>query len=173
MTWIATFTGRKVNPCNLRPDDVCIEDIAHHLACLNRFTGATRVPISVAEHCVRMSRICPPELALECLLHDATEAYLNDQARPVKPQLHNFRNLEEKAEVAIRKALGLPGREHPQAVKSWDNVMLVWEARDLDHQIEEKYSYIEIPEEYGKITPWGWKKAEREFLARYEELTAG
>lgn len=40
--WIQTFTGRKVFPLHLRPDDVCIEDIAHHLSNLCRFTGATR-----------------------------------------------------------------------------------------------------------------------------------
>ena len=172
MTWIATFTGRKVNPCNLRPEDICIEDVAHHLSLINRFTGATRVPYSVAEHSLRMSYLCPPELALECLLHDATEAYLTDISRPVKAQLHNYANMEEKAEIATRKAFGLHGREHPADVKKWDNVMLVWEARDLGVAIDEKFSYIDVSDR-PPIEPLEWREAERLFLERYAELTGG
>ena len=172
MTWIATFTKRKVNPCNLRPEDVCIEDVAHHLALANRFSGASRVPYSVAEHCVRMSYTCPPELALECLLHDATEAYLGDVSRPVKAQLHNYANMEEKAEVATRKAFGLPGRAHPADVKQWDNLMLVWEARDLGVAIEERYSYIDVSH-LATLEPLSWQEAEKSFLERYAELAEG
>ena len=169
---ICTFTGKSVDPANLRPELVCIEDIAHHLALINRFTGATRVPYSVAQHCVMMSYLCTQEenLSLECLLHDATEAYLGDVSRPLKRQLHNYQNFEQKAEAVIRKALGLPGREHPIAVKQWDNLMLVWEASELGVSIETKYEYIDVSH-LSKLTPWGWRKAESEFLKRYEELT--
>ena len=177
MTWIATFTGRKVNPCNLRPEDVCIEDVAHHLSLINRFTGASSVPYSVAEHSLRMSYLVPQDegvddLRLEALLHDATEAYLTDISRPVKAQLHNYANMEEKAEIAIRKAFGLPGRKHPHVLKQWDNSMLVWEARDLGIAIEEKYSYLDVSH-LPTMTPLSWGQAERSFLDRYEELTGG
>lgn len=175
MTWIATFTGRKVNPCNLRPEDVCIEDVAHHLALVNRFSGASRVPYSVAEHSLRMSYLVsqeaegPDDLRLEALLHDATEAYLGDITRPVKAQLQNYANMEEKAEVATRKAFGLPGREHPRALKQWDNTMLVWEARDLEVAIDEKFSYLDVSH-LPKLEPLSWDRAEKEFLERYAEL---
>ncbi len=176
MTWIATFTGRKVNPCNLRSDGVCIEDVAHHLALINRFSGASRVPYSVAEHSLRMSYLVPQEaegpddLRLEALLHDATEAYLGDIIRPVKAQLQNYASMEEKAEVAIRKAFGLRGREHPRVLKQWDNTMLVWESRDLEVAIDEKYSYLDVSH-LPTMTPLSWQQAEKEFLDRYAELT--
>ncbi len=172
MTWIATFTGRKVNPCNLRPEDVCIEDVAHHLALINRFTGASRVPYSVAEHSLRMSYLVPDDLRLEALLHDATETYLTDISRVVKAQLQNYANLEEKAEVAIRKAFELPGREHPRVLKQWDNTMLVWESRDLEVEVNEKYSYLDVSH-LPKLEPLSWQRAEKEFLERYAELTGG
>lgn len=68
---------------------VHIEDIAHHLAHINRFTGATSRGYTVAEHsllCASMAESCGYTAAwqLACLLHDAHEAYLNDMATPTK-----------------------------------------------------------------------------------------
>jgi uncharacterized protein len=40
--WFQTFTGRAFFPLNPRPEDVVLEDIAHHLANICRFGGAVR-----------------------------------------------------------------------------------------------------------------------------------
>jgi uncharacterized protein len=66
-----------------------IEDIAHHLAQINRFTGACFRPYSVAEHSLLVERIgasrgASPGLRMALLMHDAHEAYTTDLASPAK-----------------------------------------------------------------------------------------
>ncbi len=39
--WLQTYTGRKVQPFNLKESDIDIIDIAHQLSCIARFLGAT------------------------------------------------------------------------------------------------------------------------------------
>jgi hypothetical protein len=168
---IMTFTGLWFDPLNPDPADICIEDIAHALASNNRFTGHARIPYSVAEHCVRMSHITPPELALDALMHDVAEAYIPDLAAPVKrdPRLAIFCEMEDKIEAACRAALGLPGDEHDPRVKEFDNIMLVTEARDLGLAWWNwRYDSKPLDDE---IVPWNWERAKRNFLARWEELS--
>lgn len=87
--WRQTFLGAMYWPCDPRADEVGIADIAHHLSTINRFGGAAREPYSVADHCVRVSRLVEErgrrDLALEALFHDAAEGMLGmDCIRPVK-----------------------------------------------------------------------------------------
>jgi hypothetical protein len=81
---IRTHTGRLVDLANPAVAQIDMRDIAHALANINRFTGHTSRPYSVAEHCVRGSYVIAPRLALEFLLHDATEAYVGDVSKPLK-----------------------------------------------------------------------------------------
>jgi uncharacterized protein len=135
---ILTASGRYVDPLDLRPEDVCIEDIAHALSNQCRFTGHTRVFYSVAEHSVRVARAVldtghPWQSVAWALLHDAPEAYLVDLPRPLK---HDdeigapFRRAEARAMATIAETFGLPGEE-PAAVKHYDLTLLATERRDL------------------------------------------
>src|SRR5580765_2644929 len=82
---ILTFSGKHVNPLNLRPEDIDIVDIAHALACCNRFAGHCRRPINVAQHSVYVSRLCDDTgFERQALLHDASEAYLGDITKWLK-----------------------------------------------------------------------------------------
>lgn len=129
---ILTASGTCFNLLEPDPDLIEIEDIAHALSNLCRFTGHTRVFYSVAEHSVRAS-LCafvPAEHALEALLHDAAEAYIGDVSSPLKAQLHEYRNIEFGVEQAIRKRFGLPAKKTP-CVKQADLTMLATEKRDL------------------------------------------
>lgn len=85
--WIQSFSGRKITPLHLRPEQVCLEDIAHALSNKARFTGHTREFYSVAQHCVIGSRLMPPSYALAFLLHDVSETYLPDIASPLKSRV--------------------------------------------------------------------------------------
>lgn len=71
-------------------------------------------------------------LAFEGLLHDATEAYLNDISTPVKhsPDLAGYRAAEERVRLAVVERFGLP-REESALVKWADKAVLVNEGRDL------------------------------------------
>ena len=123
---IATFSGRYVDPLHLSPDDVNIEDIAHALANQCRFTGHTLEFFSVAQHSVLVMRTLPIEHKFWGLLHDASETYLSDVARPLKQDPYfgqAYRGAEGRAMRAIASAFDLPWPEPPE-VKVADNVLL-------------------------------------------------
>ena len=72
-SYIETVSGRKFYFLNPNPEDIDIEDIAHALSMQCRFTGHTKWFYSVAEHAIWVSYLVPVHLALEGLLHDASE----------------------------------------------------------------------------------------------------
>ena len=96
MTWLLTATGREhhLGACSaLRPGNTPqIEEIAHALAQINRYTGHAARPYSVAEHSLLVCDLvqaagfdCHAQMA--ALLHDAHEAFCGDAATPVKQVL--------------------------------------------------------------------------------------
>lgn len=165
-------------PLDPRADEVFIEDIAHHLAMICRFTGACDRFYSVAEHSVLVSKIVPPEMALLGLLHDATEAYLNDLNRPVKhdPEMVAYRRIEALNWLAIAERFGLP-KVMPQEIHVADAAMLHAERlallKPLSECTTEEWLMGDVqPPARVEITGWAWRQARMEFMYRYEELTA-
>lgn len=84
MTYIQTFSGKKFSLIDPQPEDICIEDVAHHLGLLCRFVGATRVFYSVAQHSILVASIAPKKYAYDGLMHDAGEAYYGDISSPLR-----------------------------------------------------------------------------------------
>ncbi len=94
MTWMLTPTGAEYHLSGAeamtdagRP--VHIEDVAHQLALINRFHGATSRPYSVAEHSLlccdiaaRLGRSVHVQMA--ALWHDAHECVTQDVSSPAK-----------------------------------------------------------------------------------------
>ena len=169
--WIQTYGGRKFHPLDPRPGDVRITDVAHALSNLCRFTGHSRYFYSVAEHSVRASWHVPAEDAMWALLHDASEAYVNDLARPVKrsPGLAFYREAERRLQGVICVAFGLP-LEEPMSVRIADLRMLMTERRDLMATPPEPWAETDepYPERIGR--PWQPHAARAEFRARFDEL---
>jgi 5'-deoxynucleotidase YfbR-like HD superfamily hydrolase len=98
--WMQTTSGVPFELMDPRASDVRIEDIAHHLARINRFSGATKgvadSGYSVAQHSCLVADIlalwgAPLEIVREGLLHDAGEAYYGDITSPVKQALDDLR----------------------------------------------------------------------------------
>lgn len=88
--WLLTFSGHKFYPLDPRPEAVCLQDIAHALAHICRWTGHVSYHYSVAQHAVQVALAVEqmaPDLALLALHHDDAEAYLGDIARPWKRNL--------------------------------------------------------------------------------------
>jgi len=140
MTWIQTYTGRAFEPLNPDPDDIDPLDIAHALSMVCRFTGHTRRFYSVAEHSVRVSWLVEemggPMAGLCGLLHDASEAYIADVARPLKhsPTMAPYRAVEARIQDVVLYHFGITPQEwneHHGAVKRADNVMLATEVVQL------------------------------------------
>jgi len=129
---IRVASGQLFWPLDPLETEIQLEDIAHGLSHLCRFTGHTRWFYSVAQHSVVVSRLCPAPLALYGLLHDAAEAYLGDVARPIKHTVafEQYRAAEARLQALIYRRFGLDPIE-PPAVKEADMLALHVELRDL------------------------------------------
>lgn len=170
---IATFTGRYVYPLALDPDDVDIEDIAHSLSNQSRFSGHTVSFYSVAHHAVLVSQLLEGTgHEMWGLLHDGSEAYLTDVARPLKTDPYfgkTYRGAEARAMRAVAAAFDLQWPEPPE-VKVADVVLLATERRDLIAATGRWTVLDGVTPLTDQIVPWSPKKSKRAFLNRYEQL---
>lgn len=129
---IRTFTGIYFNVLEPTEAMINIEDIAHALSHLCRFNGHLPKFYSVGQHSYIVAGLCSPERQLEALLHDASEAYLCDVPKPVKPLLTNYKEIEDKLMALIAKKFGFqwPLSEEVHAADQnmlqleWDHLML-------------------------------------------------
>lgn len=147
MTIIETFSGIGFDLLTPRPEDVCLSDIAHALARINRFVGHTGKGYSVAEHSLwvwLVASVTYPddyELQLHAQIHDAGEAYAGDVSGPLKAALRRCRgvanghsaldHIENRIDSAIRFHLGIPvpSKTHREIIKVIDTRMRETERR--------------------------------------------
>lgn len=140
---LQTYSGRLVDPTNVRIEQLNWLDIGHALSRICRFNGHASDFMSVAEHSVYVSRraaeICvaakaKPEyvkmVARWGLIHDASEAYLGDVTRGLKYSdlFAGYRAVEKKLMSLVCRWADLP-EEEPLAVHQADNEILYDEAR--------------------------------------------
>lgn len=125
-----TASGGTLDLRNPKPEQIRIEDIAHGLSHICRWSGHCRHFYSVAEHSVEVARLVSTENVRYALLHDAPEAYLGDLSRPLKQLCPDYEALEAKLWRVIAEKYGLP-LEMPAEVKLADDRRLVTEARYL------------------------------------------
>jgi hypothetical protein len=161
---IRTFTGLYVDPLRLRPEDIAIKDIAHHLSLICRYTGACPDHYSVAQHSLLVAgrmwmRHGVPEAFMAGLLHDAAEAYFNDIASPVKhdPRMQWYADLEHEATLMIFQKYGV--------AEYW---------LGLTKKYDDELFRDEAASWWGEslvITPWSSKEAERRFLRMFDKWT--
>lgn len=149
-----------------------IEDIALGLSRIARFSGQSRVPYNVAQHCTLCSYIVEPELALEAHMHDAAEAFLGDCVSPLKQLLPDYLKIEARVEKVICKQFGLRYPHDPR-IKIADKRMLATEVRDLQPPDAQWEMLNGIEPLNKKIVPWSSEKSRRKFLERFYELTEG
>jgi hypothetical protein len=168
-TWIQTWSGKQFWPLAAAVEDVHIEDIAWMLAGQNRWKGATRTPISIAQHSVIVSRLCEPAFALQGLLHDATEAYLGDIAGPIKSLLPDFVRAEEALWKVIAARFGVPVEFHA-SVKHADLVSLHTESRDLMLPPPVEWRGYLPPPLIARLDTWDRDTSARAFLSRFQQL---
>lgn len=103
-----TISGKMLNLNALNEDDICIEDIAHALSMICRYSGHVNRFYSVAEHSINVAALVPQHLKAQALLHDASEAYLGDVSAPLKELLPQYVMIEKRVQKIILNKFGLP-----------------------------------------------------------------
>ena len=169
---IQTYTGRAIDILNPSPADIHIEDIAWALSNMCRFNGHVSSFYSVAQHSVLVSRHCEPRDALWGELHDASEAYIADIARPFKHTevMKGYREVEARLMRVICDRFGLP-HEQPESVTRADHLLLASEAVALKRPLLPMWDRWFLPGvQLIPICPMQPATACSAFLARFEEL---
>jgi len=172
---IQTITGTYFQFLKPEEHDYPIHEIAHALSQLCRYTGHTAKFYSVAQHSVHVSKIVPHSMALEGLLHDASEAYLGDVTSPLKRLLPDYTAIEAATEAAIAHRYFL-SHPMPPEIRTADLTMLLTEKRDLmpKRPVDAEHwpAYPDIKPLPGIVVPWASEFARDAFLRRYYELAS-
>jgi len=131
---IETYNGEFFN---LDPNDfsgVNIHNLAHALSGVNRFNSHTSRMYSVGEHSIHVASMLPPELQLIGLLHDGSEAFIQDIPSPFKQFLPDYAQMERIIQDKVYGAFNLDpdwvDSVYP-AVKRIDSMMCEIEAKQL------------------------------------------
>ena len=177
MNLIQLNSGRYLDLSHPNPDDILIEDIAHGLSNICRFTGQCRKFYSVAQHSVLVANKVMkehPNLAMAALLHDAQEAYIGDISSPLKEMIGGYGSIENRLARRIEdKFCPLSAEDHAKAlrvVKIHDLRALATERRDLMHP-GGTWDCLEGVEPYADpIVPWGPHKAKLAFLETHYSI---
>jgi len=172
-TYIRTWTGRKLDILDLRPDDIDIKDIAHSLAKQPRWAGQCNPFYSVAAHSIHVSRMVAPEHKLSGLMHDASEAFLADIPSPFKKLMPDYHRLEHALMSAIASKFGFTYPKSPE-VEAADAAVLYLERKHLfTHPMSDDVPRVEVPK-----VRWNWAVwtnvnpagAEFAFLHEFENI---
>jgi hypothetical protein len=189
---IHTWTGKAFYAKDVRPEDVCIEDIAHGLSMTSRYGGQADKFYSVAQHSVycydmAVRQELPNHLLKEAILHDSVEAYLGaDIPRPWKMAIPALSDFEFMIENQLNPILGIPVQKSPE-IKFIDETML---ATEMPLLFQDHGAYVEINGEFvytgdadiatglpdrldwDHMTSWPPEAAERRFLDVWETVNS-
>lgn len=173
---IGTVSGGLFHLLNPQLDEIKIGDVAHATSNICRFVGHTLYFYSVAQHCVHVSNLVPPEYALAGLLHDAPEAYVGDTSRPLKFLMDDLApgvldGVEDKILLLMSKKYKFK-YPLPPVIKEMDQVALSTEKRDVMAGSGTFWQSLPDPDPT-PIIPLSPSEAKAAFLVRFIELTRG
>lgn len=175
MSYILTYKKHEFYPLEPKIEDIDIEDIAHALSLLCRANGHFKHFYSVGLHSINCAKEAllrgySDRVALGCLLHDGSEAYLADITRPVKKHLTKYLEFEDVLQEKI--------------FDKWISPALTEDEKKLVFEIDDAILYYEFISLFGeKIfdrTPTlssepcfdcvEFSVVENEFIALFNEL---
>lgn len=170
---IETFSGRMFDVLHPTPEQVHLPDIAHALSMICRFNGHCSEFYSVASHCVYVERHLQAsvgdkwEWLLAALLHDASEAYLCDLARPVKVSVAGYDRIEAAVQSAVFRHYGIAVTpEMHAAIKRSDNALCRAEAWWLMHSRGKTWGWGDTVMPNTRIEPASPEQSKVSFLTR-------
>jgi len=101
MAFFLMHSGEEIDIENLSIDQINLQDIAHHLTKICRYSGGLNLNYhySVANHSIAlyyyaMDNNYPLEVQRGLLMHDASEAYLGDVNGVLKKHLPDYQEIE-------------------------------------------------------------------------------
>lgn len=178
------------------PKQVVPWEIAHALAQINRFTGQSRFPVSVADHSLRALAVLDAIgahhrcIRLAVLLHDVPEVYSGDISRPVILLIDHlssgdFRAWKREFETNVLEAVGVTCLEQQgvrSLIKRADNIALMIEhinhhacsERDWNTILGLTDEDMALAQEVAKEEPsreLSWRRARGKFAMRWVELS--
>lgn len=192
--FIWTAGGRRVYPADLRADQIDFESVVEGISKQPRFGGQTNGCLyTVGEHSLRVAALMAaagwgdsPSAMLAALLHDAAEAYIGDQAKPIKLTLPDYQELESRMQQAIWTHFDLtPSPEVMAAIKYWDTRIVLTEAMSLFRESPEwvedflRVGVEPIGQDVWRRADWacispasclGWEDVKYEFTKEYNRL---
>jgi hypothetical protein len=169
--WLQTYSGKQIFPLDPKPEQICIEDIAHALAMICRFNGHTHSFYSVAEHSVFVALNVPVEHRVAALLHDASEAYLCDLPRPIKHNVAGYAEAEDRLMKVIAEKFKFSLPLAP-CIKEADTRILLNEREQMLLPSEMEWPGFEDVEPLPGVQLRGWlpRNAEAAFLETFFTL---
>lgn len=157
--------------CAPADSEFTVDDIAHGLANICRYSGQCSRFYSVAEHSLLVSDTATG-FEFEALLHDAAEAFLGDITRPLKQMLPEYKRIEAEVERAILERFGVQWPLPPQ-IKQADLRVLAAEQRQIMPEGTDGWvrgQKVEpAPVVVQHLSP---DEAKRRFLERFDEVRA-
>ena len=173
---ITSFLGKEINLIDIDSSQITLEDIAHGLSYLCRYSGQCRHFYSVGQHsinCLKVSDVFgyDEKLKIYTLLHDASEAYICDIPSPLKRLLPEYKKYEISLQDAIYERFNLEKitPTDKRLVKQVDNIMFSKEWKELmDPNHEDQYTELSIPNL--DFTYQSMKIVEEEFLKETKRL---
>lgn len=157
-----------------------LNDIAHALSMICRYTGHVPEFYSVAQHAVLVSLLSKYPLA--ALHHDSSEAFVGDVNKPLKRMLGNdYCEIESGIMFQISKRFNFKwGGEVHDEIKYWDVVVLGAEVLSMmpekakNFNLNKKLNREQLKQAKKiKIEAFTWEDSKSAFLARHKELCHG
>lgn len=174
--YITTYTGIHFYPTSPRSEDISITDIAHSLSLQCRGNGHVKYFLSVGQHCIRcaqeaLARGYSDRIALICLLHDASEAYMSDVPRPTKREIPRYTEWEDHLlDMIYRRYIGdVPSAEEQRVMRTIDDEVLYYDLRELlGETTEGPAPQMRVPFDYETFVPF--HQVEEQYLSLFRQL---
>jgi hypothetical protein len=179
---IATHSGLLVDPFNMSPDDIVLEDIIWGLSHIYRYGGHADPGITVAEHSLMVAGILKESGGIwtpYALLHDACETYLGDVPSPMKSSLKihrdgaswSFEEAERRVTFAVAYHFGLDPMVFQNPALHRADLL----ARDIERSTMQNMKWNEpvVPEKYRALRPMHYSPGDVQEILRAAFKEAG
>lgn len=159
-------SGRMIDPLQISRYHFDIEELIHPICMLARYGGQTKAPYYVGEHTCKLYDVVPDSVKRCALLHDMSESIMVDMPRPIKHELPQYVELEEKIQEHIFWLFREPWA-NMAVLKPYDDNMCIDEMDqvfDVPFKRPGKHKRLGITVEF-----WDWKKCKNELTARCKQ----